>query len=625
MYVEKLILGLLVFCLILLLAGCKEKRNSSVTDEQDSTTEPATKTEDVFSEVVVVTEHPVAYEKVELALYEGDPKIKEGGNPFDYRYMNVVGIFKSPSGKTYKLPAFWYRDYEILFDTSYTGEPGGIWGVPSKNPNEPQGLEHVHLIGEEHYRLRFLPEEPGKWTYWILVEREGNLVQELSGQIHVAENDVIYRGFLQVEPKHRRNFIFEDGTTFIPIGQNTGWYTSTTRKTRDYDVWFRRMHENGVNFTRIWLAQPTFALHWGDSYNDFTNRMAGQARLDRVVELAHHYDIYIMLTLITHGQFSAIVNPSWEFNPWNKKNGGILDFPAQFFYKEEAKAVYKNQLLYLIGRYGYSHHIIWELWNEVDWTDGFNSNDVYFWHQEMARFIKEHDPYPHLVTTSYKYETGAAYRLEDIDYVNPHNYDYRGQNFNIMLPERLEYIWQEYKKPVLHSEIGIHWENGQLTTQADPTGITIHQASWAGMMGGGAGGAMNWWWDSWVHPNDLYYRFKGAATYAKELNMVGDVYRQLRFDESVEISDERIGILGYQIDDRLYAYLFDKNWKHTHPEVKDKMDVLVKIPFMNGQYNLRIFNTITGEVLEEKTIKVENNTFTYTFDVIGTDIAIIVE
>lgn len=136
---------------------------------------------------------------------------------------------------------------------------------------------------------------------------------------------------------------------------------------------------------------------------------------------------------------------------------------------------------------------------------------------------------------------------------------------------------------------------------------------------------MNWWWDSWVHPNDLYYRFKGAATYAKELNMVGDVYRQLRFDESVEISDERIGILGYQIDDRLYAYLFDKNWKHTHPEVKDKMDVLVKIPFMNGQYNLRIFNTITGEVLEEKTIKVENNTFTFTFDVIGTDIAIIVE
>src|SRR5690606_12081383 len=100
---------------------------------------------------------------------------------------------------------------------------------------------------------------------------------------------------------------------------------------------------------------------------------------------------------------------------------------------------YKNQLLYIIGRYGYSDHIMaWELWNEVDWTDGYKAADVFTWHQEMSQFMKENDPYSRLVTTSYKGETGGAYNLATIDYVNPHSYSYYGLNMNLTLPNRLE-------------------------------------------------------------------------------------------------------------------------------------------------------------------------------------------
>lgn len=621
------LLSLLALCLLLLLVGCH--RSDKPVDSSDTETSPpgSDVTEDVFQEVQVITENPVAYEKVELALYEETPTIKEEGNPYDYEYLSVMGIFTSPSGKTYEIPAFWYRDYDIHLDTNWTNPPTGISGIASTDEKEPQGLEVVTWKGDEHYRLRFLPEEAGTWKYAINVNKEGQLVQKFTGQVDIKQNSKTYRGRIQVEPTHRRNFIFEDGTTFIPIGQNTAWYTSSTRKTYDYDVWFSKMNENGANFARIWMATWGFSLHWGNRFDDFSSRMAQAARLDRVIELAEQYDIYIMLTLLNHGQFSAQVNAEWDRNPWNEKNGGILKDPMQFFYKKQAKDIYKSQLLYIIGRYGYSDHVMaWELWNEVNWVDGYSRTpDGYVWHQEISQFVKDHDPYERLVTTSFNGETNNAYNIKTIDYTNPHSYGYNGRNFNTTLPEKLEWIWSLYQKPVLHSEIGINWENGIATTQADPTGISLHQQNWAGMMGGGAGGAMNWWWDSWVHPNDLYYRFKGASTYAKEMDMVGETYQQLHLDSSIEISDPRVGILGYQIDERLYGYFFDRNWKHNTPNVHNKENVRVEIPFIDGNYTLRIFDTVTGEVIRKENVNVTNQTFIYTFDTITTDLAIILD
>ena len=120
----------------------------------------------------------------------------------------------------------------------------------------------------------------------------------------------------------------------------------------------------------------------------------------------------------------------------------------------------------------------------------------------MAKFLKENDYRGRMVTTSYNYEDGLAYTVTDIDFVNPHNYNYTNKNIVSALPQVLNRLFDKYGKPVLQSEIGINWENGAATAQLDPTGITLRQAAWAGFMGGGAGGAMHWWWDSWVHPGN---------------------------------------------------------------------------------------------------------------------------
>ena len=79
-------------------------------------------------------------------------------------------------------------------------------------------------------------------------------------------------------------------------------------------------------------------------------------------------------------------------------NGGILEHPLQFFTSNEAKRVYKNQLLYIIARYGYTKSLFsWELFNEVDYVDGaaLGSLVVRNWHDEMAIFLKANDPITH--------------------------------------------------------------------------------------------------------------------------------------------------------------------------------------------------------------------------------------
>jgi len=69
----------------------------------------------------------------------------------------------------------------------------------------------------------------------------GELTQLEEDEFNVEKNDINYRGVISVEPQHKRNFVFQNGETFIPIGQNVCWFTSRVRKTFDYDVWFSKM------------------------------------------------------------------------------------------------------------------------------------------------------------------------------------------------------------------------------------------------------------------------------------------------------------------------------------------------------------------------------------------------
>jgi len=573
-----------------------------------------------ISEIVMLTSNPKQYELVELKLIP--TSLVKQVNPFNYDEVNIEGTFIPERGQAITLKAFWTRDVAISLEETILGEEEASHGITYYSEGEPIGKEIVEFLDEGHFGIRYLPLTSGVTKYQLKVYLKGELIEESEGQFTITENQINYRGIIKVEPNHRRNFIFENGETFIPIGQNVCWYTSRLRKSYDYDVWFSKMEENQMNVCRIWLAPWGFALHWQkiDEYD-----LANAARLDRVLTLAKEKGIYVMLTLLNHGQFSAKVNPMWDKNPWNKVNGGMLEYPMEFFTNEEAKHLYKNQLQYIVARYGFLDNLLaWELWNEVSWVDDYLKSDAgYKWHDEMSIYLKKIDPYNHLVSTSFHNETNEAYEIPTIDFANPHTYGYTEMNINDTLPSNLEKFYGMYKKPIFHSEIGIDWRSGVETAKQDPLGITLHQQCWAGMLGGGAGSAMNWWWDSHVHPHNLYYRFKGAAKYSQYLDMISNQYILLKDVSTINNPD--IKCLGYLLDDRIYGYLYDVNWKYTEPDVKPIENVEMKIACAEGIYQLTIFDTVTGEITEEKVVETVDTNLVLFFNRILKDLAFILK
>ncbi len=592
--------------------------NTTTTTEETTTTETVVPV--VFSDVVIATDNVIENELLEFDLVEpeSNPVITANYNPYDYNEIDVSFTFTKPSGGSITQSAFWYKDYE---------EVTVIGAAYDENGYLTSGQEYLQWgdDSKSHYRVRINPDEAGLWSYTMTVTVKGEVTQTLSDTFQVASSEESTNGYIEVDKANNTNFIFsESNTTYVPMGTNLAWW-STTLGAHDYYNWFKELNEVDGNFARIWLSNWSFSLH-KFSYEDFDSRQNIAARLDYLFETAKDNGVYIMLTLINHGQFSSDTNPEWAENPYNIENGGMLEYPIQFFYNSEAKTAYKNELRYLIARYGYSENIFaWELFNEVDWIDGYNATIVAKWHDEMASFIHEYDPYDHLVTTSYKYTYGTpAFDYDSLDFCTFHSYAYADVVFYQKLIEEMITLQERYQKPVLFGEIGIDWEAGDSTYSSDYTGVTIRQAAWGGMMTS-AGSANHWWWDSWIDRYDLWDRLEAASVYSTYLDLAGKSFVYLQSSSQVTISTTEVEAMGYLLEDTIYGYLYNYHWNYWNKDPDAVTDVSFSVPFANGTYTLTIFDTITGEIISESQVVISDNVFTINNLTITTDYAFILK
>ncbi len=630
---KKLVSFILCACL-LFIAGCSKTTtvNSTSTKTNSKTTQlTTTKTSNTTSNVreelfkePIFPDFITNYETFEIKLEEIDDTkyISKNGNPYKTEDYAVDAYFTSPSGEVYYRPAFWMQDYKIQLSP--------IGSTPTYYDGELVGTDLATAIGDPGFKIRFKPVEEGEWQYVIYTSQGGIVTQTITGKFNAQESSKEYDGVLKVDKTNNRYFVFsESGKTYVPVGQNVSWYT-TSRKSYDYDVWFGKMAENNANFARIWMASWSFALHIGAGakIDNFDKRQNAAARLDRVLNVAVEDDIYVLLCLNNHGQFTASVNPEWSENPYNVKNGGILTSPGQFFSSPEAKKIYKDELRYIVARYAtYESIMAWELFNEVDWTDNFNAINVSSWHDEMATYLKEIDCYDHMTTTSYKYTSGLAYKKEVIDFVNPHSYDFNNKVTNLELPKQLNSVFTNYQKPVLFQEIGVDWESGGNTAKKDPNGIFFYQALWSAVMGGGAGTGMVWWWDSYTHPCNAYRHYKGIGAYTKEMNLTGSDLEYIKESSSSVTLNAKTNLkfYGIKFSNRVYGYLYDVNYVQGSLEKQTFTDVRISLPLTNGEYTLRIFDTITGEIIKNEIIIVSGNIATINFESFSNDVAFIID
>lgn len=242
-----------------------------------------------------------------------------------------------------------------------------------------EGTLHVPAFydGDSVWRMRHTPLEPGRYivrNYLLGDDPDAAALLDAkplstSGSEFTVENSPV-RVFPTPCREHVQRFRYNTGEPYFPIGYNVGW--STLDGYRDH---FSRMEKTGLNWSRVWMC------HWSDQNPDWVmgrHLEPGDLdldvlrRWDEIIRLAEKHGVLLQLVLQHHGQYSTWVNPNWEENPWNRRNGGWLDAPSDFFTDEKARKLTRARYRYFVARWGYSPAILaWELFNEVEFTNGY--------------------------------------------------------------------------------------------------------------------------------------------------------------------------------------------------------------------------------------------------------------
>ncbi len=596
----------------------------------------------LFDDFISLNQSVNVGELWEFALLKGDTlKLLENiDNVYDYQEIKINAYIKDPNNHSVNIMGFWYQDFDEVVTETTINPNLRLEGYVNDTEDDYDILLEYIKTGIPHFRIRYLPEVVGLYQITVLVEVNGVIIQRFSKSYEVSDSMIDYLGFVRVDESNKKTLVFDDSSSYIPIGQNVGWYTSAQRKYYDYRSWFPNMSDVGMNYARVWMAAWGFSIFWDDLYV-YDSRQSNMYSLDKTLELAKENGIYIQLCLLHHGMFSKEVNPMWpaSSNTWYTSRYGsnpyadIIDEPGQFFTDQNAIDLFKNQLNYIIARYAYSNHIMaFEIFNEADWIESYQATSGLAWHQEIADYIKSIDPYNHLVTTSLAHQnfTGNNYKvfnLKNIDFVNVHHYGI--YDHLETLPKNQYFLHKFFAKPVIYSEVGFSGNGGDDQYQKDPLNLTLHQALWGSVMGGGLGSVAHWWWDSWVEKYDSYHIYQGIATYASKLDLSGSdlSYLNSRTNNShLTINNISLAYMGYLFNDRIYLYVYDQSYLlySTNTRVFNSIEIS-EIALEQGYYKITYHNTSSGSVIKTDYISVTQENFTITLPNFNKDIAIIIE
>ncbi len=407
-----------------------------------------------------------SYARIEAAFELPDVK----GNPFDFTQNDVQVTFTTTDGRSVKVPAF--------FD------------------------------GEKSWKARYTPDMTGKHTVGGVSLNGKPATPEKMDKREFDVSGASQPGFVRVDTREKTRFSFDNGNSYYPVGHNQGWGDG---KPGDIEGRIEKMGRAGENWSRLWMTHiDGKSLDWVPNQKVETGSLSVEAarRWDLLVESAEKAGIYFQMVLQHHGQYSTKTDANWDANPWNKKNGGFLASADEFFTNPQAIALTKAKIRYIIARWGYSPNVLaWELFNEVEWTDSWahrHADEVVAWHNGMAKFIREQDPYKHLITTSAATEVPALW--ENMDYVQRHQY-----GADPLIAASLDAGKQE--KPVFFGEFGPRG------VPEEQFGKWARRALWAGVASGASAPPQLWNWQL-IDKQDLYKEFRAVSEFARSSGLI---------------------------------------------------------------------------------------------------------
>lgn len=356
--------------------------------------------------------------------------------------------------------------------------------------------------------------------------------------------------------------------SFFPVGSNICWYScrdygpfKEPRGIYDYERYIDSLSGN-ANYMRIWLNRYQYLSLYGPEYThrdangnpvvyfDNTINQKDSAELDHIITYALQHGVTIMPCIFSFGDFRDINSqehgdPSvWWNNPYHTELQLML--ASDFFTDAQAIKITKNLIRYIISRWGYATNIMsWELWNEVSnmfYMENIKLSgvelDAINWHQDMADYITDIDPFHHCITTS----TGNAGNypyiyfmvFDNLDIAQQHNYQNiqkaksKEQISNILYKRTNEAHTDYPSLPFFMGEFGFGQGSPSPSyAEKDPFGIDLHNSLWSSMFSTAIGPASFWWW-YYLDNCHLFKRFSPVMNFCENLPVLSETFTAQR-------------------------------------------------------------------------------------------------
>ncbi|MBB5395887.1 DUF5060 domain-containing protein [Mucilaginibacter sp. AK015] len=453
-------------------------------------------------------------------------------NPYDQQEVSVDMVLASPSGKPLVLPCYFDRG----------DSKSSAW------------------------KARFAAQETGVYSYYFNLNTKGKTTESIKGKFTVQPS--AKRGFL-----HKNNlwtFKFDNGELFRGIGENVGWESRSFENDKyTYDRLLPELAKNGANFFRTWMCYWNLPLEWQKvrstkrySNTDQYFNPGAIKRMDELVNMTDSLGLYFMLTLDWHGHLME--DGGWKNSPYNQLNGGPAKTPTDFFSFTSAKQKYKNKLRYVIARWGYSTNIAAiEFFNEVD-NAAFTKEDsiliphhfITQWHDDMSRYLKDIDPYKHLVTTSVSHRDIAGMnQIAYLDFNQKHIYK-RTEKIPAIYPEYIE----NYRKPYVVGEFGYRWEDAN-PKYAKEANFDFKRGLWYGMFSPTPVLPMSWWWE--------FFNDQKMEPYFKGVRQISDMMLKAGNGKFVQfaVNAGRLHTQAVQCGNKYFIYLLNTTGEDLDTDV----------------------------------------------------------
>ncbi len=522
-------------------------------------------------------------------------------NAYDRDDIAVTAVVAQPDGSQKRVAGFLFQDFQRSLEA---------------------GREKLTPVGPPHWRARFTPTQLGEHSFRLEVKSRRGTTTSKPQSFYAVDSP--RPGFIRIHSQNRRFFQFSNGTTYFGIGHNVCW-GSDQRLSYDYDDFFRRMGHGGLNYTRVWMCSWDTGIEGArlDHY-----RLDAAWRLDYILRLAEQRGIYIKLCFDNEHDYQT-PDKRALFGIW-KENGGPCETVLDFFTHPVAKAAYRRRVDYILARWGYSPNIMaWELWNEMNYIAASGRIDaedaprdkagnnlsahkvrnmLTDWTREMAAYIKDRDPYEHLVTTSLGLYTvwDQIWELEDIDFTSIHAYlpnpravEKDEEKDEVFLVLRAGDRLSKFEKPFHVSEYGSleFADKVNLINAKDSTGIHLKNAVWGGLFSGAAITPSNWWWKEYVHERNLYVYYSSVARFLEGLDMADKSWNRIASGGAAKSR-----VLGIKKSDAcaLWVQRRGNDWYRRVIEkqpLEPLNKVRIRVPDVEpGRYRITWWNTSEGEI-----------------------------